>query len=71
MAPSFDELDAVAVDGKGDPKRLSGKQLEYIRERGWVAFLVQFWYGTACVIPSLVDFNLDLLYRIARIPRNN
>lgn len=34
VAPSFDELDAVAVDGKGDPKRLSGKQLEYIRERG-------------------------------------
>lgn len=34
VAPSFDELDAVAVDGKGDPKRLTGKQLEYIRERG-------------------------------------
>lgn len=34
IAPSFDELDAVAVDGKGDPKKLTGKQLEYIRERG-------------------------------------
>ncbi|XP_057659864.1 uncharacterized protein LOC130896097 isoform X1 [Diorhabda carinulata] len=34
IAPSFDELDAVAVDGKGEPRRLTGKQLEYIRERG-------------------------------------
>lgn len=34
IAPSFDELDAVAVDGKGEPRKLSGKQLEYIRERG-------------------------------------
>ncbi|XP_074027506.1 uncharacterized protein isoform X2 [Leptinotarsa decemlineata] len=34
LAPSFDELDAVAVDGKGEPRKLTGKQLEYIRERG-------------------------------------
>ncbi|CAH1129005.1 unnamed protein product [Ceutorhynchus assimilis] len=34
IAPSFDELDAVAVDAKGEPRKLSGKQLEYIRERG-------------------------------------
>ncbi|XP_022916271.2 uncharacterized protein [Onthophagus taurus] len=34
VAPSFDELDAVAVDGKGEPRKLTGKQLEYIRERG-------------------------------------
>ncbi|XP_030754371.1 uncharacterized protein LOC115881129 isoform X2 [Sitophilus oryzae] len=34
IAPSFDELDAVAVDGKGEPRKLTGKQLEYIRERG-------------------------------------
>ncbi|XP_060522143.1 uncharacterized protein LOC132699446 isoform X2 [Cylas formicarius] len=34
IAPSFDELDAVAVDNKGEPRRLSGKQLEYIKERG-------------------------------------
>lgn len=34
VAPAFDELDAVAVDAKGEPRRLSGKQLEAIRERG-------------------------------------
>ncbi|XP_012271893.1 uncharacterized protein LOC105695146 isoform X2 [Orussus abietinus] len=34
VAPSFDELDAVAVDGKGEPRRLTDKQLESIRERG-------------------------------------
>ncbi|XP_044734371.1 uncharacterized protein LOC123296783 isoform X2 [Chrysoperla carnea] len=34
VAPSFDELDAVAVDSKGEPRRLSGKQLESCRERG-------------------------------------
>ncbi|KAL1494204.1 hypothetical protein ABEB36_009836 [Hypothenemus hampei] len=34
IAPSFDELDAVAVDAKGEPRKLSGKQLEYIRDRG-------------------------------------
>ncbi|XP_015590720.1 uncharacterized protein LOC107265616 isoform X2 [Cephus cinctus] len=34
VAPSFDELDAVAVDSKGEPRRLTNKQLESIRERG-------------------------------------
>ncbi|XP_044008897.1 uncharacterized protein LOC122852871 isoform X2 [Aphidius gifuensis] len=34
VAPSFDELDAVAVDNKGEPRRLTNKQLESIRERG-------------------------------------
>lgn len=34
VAPSFDELDAVAVDSKGEPHRLNSKQLESIRERG-------------------------------------
>lgn len=34
VAPSFDELDAVAVDNKGEPHRLNHKQLESIRERG-------------------------------------
>ncbi|CAG5093782.1 Protein of unknown function [Cotesia congregata] len=34
IAPSFDELDAVAVDSKGEPRRLTNKQLESIRERG-------------------------------------
>jgi hypothetical protein len=36
VAPSFDELDAVAVDCKGEPRKLTGKQLECIRERGFV-----------------------------------
>lgn len=34
VAPSFDELDLVAVDGKGEPRKLTGKQLESVRERG-------------------------------------
>ncbi|XP_046394390.1 uncharacterized protein LOC124162073 isoform X1 [Ischnura elegans] len=34
LAPSFDELDAVAADPKGEPRRLTDKQLEIIRERG-------------------------------------
>ncbi|XP_054282157.1 uncharacterized protein LOC128999597 isoform X1 [Macrosteles quadrilineatus] len=34
VAPSFDELDAVAVDSSGEPRRLTGKQLESLRERG-------------------------------------
>ncbi|XP_011298454.1 uncharacterized protein [Fopius arisanus] len=34
VAPSFDELDAVAVDTNGEPRRLTNKQLESIRERG-------------------------------------
>ncbi|RZF45449.1 hypothetical protein LSTR_LSTR009320 [Laodelphax striatellus] len=34
IAPSFDELDAVAVDSSGEPRRLTGKQLESLRERG-------------------------------------
>ncbi|XP_044759110.1 uncharacterized protein LOC123316901 [Coccinella septempunctata] len=34
IAPSFDELDAVAVDTKGENRKLTGKQLEYIREKG-------------------------------------
>ncbi|KAL3273452.1 hypothetical protein HHI36_014896 [Cryptolaemus montrouzieri] len=34
IAPSFDELDAVAVDCKGETRKLTGKQLEYIREKG-------------------------------------
>ncbi|KAG8229641.1 hypothetical protein J437_LFUL015592, partial [Ladona fulva] len=33
LAPSFDELDAVAADPKGEPRRLTEKQLEMIRER--------------------------------------
>lgn len=36
VAPSFDELDLVAVDSKGEPRKLTGKQLESIRERGYV-----------------------------------
>jgi hypothetical protein len=36
VAPNFDELDAVAVDNKGEPRRLTNKQLESIRERGLV-----------------------------------
>ncbi|XP_060827871.1 uncharacterized protein LOC132913490 isoform X1 [Bombus pascuorum] len=35
VAPSFDELDSVAVDSKGEPRRLTKKQLESISKRGF------------------------------------
>ena len=34
IPPSFDELDAVAVDSKGDSKLLSPDHLESVRENG-------------------------------------
>jgi len=34
ITPSFDELDAVAMDTKGEPRRLNTKHLESIQERG-------------------------------------
>jgi hypothetical protein len=32
--PPFDELDAVAADGAGEPRRLTNTQLKSLRERG-------------------------------------
>jgi hypothetical protein len=43
VAPNFDELDAVAVDSKGEPRRLTNKQLESIRERGYVIAWIRRW----------------------------
>lgn len=34
IAPPFDELDAVAMDGSGEPRRLTHSQLKTLRERG-------------------------------------
>ncbi|XP_055603337.1 uncharacterized protein LOC129751698 isoform X2 [Uranotaenia lowii] len=34
IAPSFDELDAVAADGTGEPRLLNNTQLRSLRERG-------------------------------------
>lgn len=34
IAPPFDELDAVAMDGSGEPRRLTNTQLKTLRERG-------------------------------------
>lgn len=34
VAPPFDELDAVATDNHGEPRRLTFKQLRTLRERG-------------------------------------
>lgn len=34
IAPPFDELDAVAMDGTGEPRRLTNTQLKSLRERG-------------------------------------
>lgn len=36
IAPSFDELDAVAMDGIGEPRRLTMSQLKTLRDRGYV-----------------------------------
>lgn len=36
VAPMFDELDAVAMDGAGELKRLSSAQLKMVREQGFV-----------------------------------
>lgn len=34
IMPPFDELDAVAADGSGEPRRLTNSQLKSLRERG-------------------------------------
>jgi len=34
IAPPFDELDAVASDGSGEPRRLTNAQLKSLRETG-------------------------------------
>lgn len=34
IMPPFDELDAVAADGSGEPRRLTNNQLKSLRERG-------------------------------------
>lgn len=34
--PPFDELDSVALDASGEPKRLSKNQLKELREKGYV-----------------------------------
>lgn len=35
--PSWDELDVISVDGRGEAKRLSTKQLTSVRQHGYVA----------------------------------
>lgn len=34
IAPPFDELDAVASDGTGEPRHLTNSQLKSLRENG-------------------------------------
>lgn len=34
IAPPFDELDAVAMDSTGEPRRLTNTQLKSLRDRG-------------------------------------
>jgi len=41
IAPTFDELEQVARDAKGSPRKLSMRQLRSIRENGSVAVLLQ------------------------------
>lgn len=35
VAPPFDELDVVAMDGNGEPRRLTNTQLKSLRDRGY------------------------------------
>lgn len=41
IAPPFDELDAVAADGTGEPRLLTNAQLRSLRERGLVSSTIQ------------------------------
>ncbi|KMQ94296.1 hypothetical protein RF55_5560 [Lasius niger] len=72
VAPSFDELDAVAVDSKGEPRRLTNKQLESIRERGVSQSLKALITGLLRLldiiigVPSLQAHNLDAKIREER-----
>lgn len=34
VTPSFDELEAVAMDGIGEPRRLTASQLKTLRDQG-------------------------------------
>jgi len=43
IAPTFDELEQVARDAKGNPQKLSIKQLRSIRENGSVAIMSVFF----------------------------
>lgn len=38
IAPPFDELDVVAMDGTGEPRRLTNTQLKSLREKGFVNY---------------------------------
>jgi len=40
IAPTFDELEQVARDAKGSPRKLSMRQLRSIRENGSVDILL-------------------------------
>ncbi len=39
MAPNFDELEEVALDSHGQPKKLTSEQFKSVQERGYVEHL--------------------------------
>ena len=58
VAPPFDELDAVAMDSSGEPRRLTNTQLKSLRDRGFVKknlyfytfkYLKKLWSPSCCV----------------------
>lgn len=49
IAPSFDELDAVAMDGIGEPRHLTVSQLKTLRDRGYV-FSLYLCHESLCVV---------------------
>jgi len=44
IAPTFDELEQVARDAKGSPRKLSTRQLRSIRENGLVTVMAVICY---------------------------
>lgn len=49
VPPPFDELDAVAMDGTGEPRRLTNTQLKSLRERGFVFLCFTLLYILRCI----------------------
>jgi len=46
IAPTFDELEQVARDAKGNPHKLSMRQLRSIRENGSVRVILNVYFSS-------------------------
>lgn len=61
IAPPFDELDAVAMDGVGEPRRLTNSQLKSLRDRGYVSYILY-----SKVYNIFLRENIHVLLRISQ-----